>query len=564
MIKMLLKYKWYLAVIVVFMILEPTINSVLNFWLQNLFNSASAGADKLYILRLLTVGFLLWISKRIVSYIMLVVRDRYICNAKQDVKHKMFSGLLLKNTSNISGEASSGEYISMFTNDIMLLEQRFFNQVMALISGVFSIVILGYSFIALNFKLALAIIGFGLVTSIVPIVFSRNLNEKNMIYSGKMSAFTQKLKEFVIAYPTIKNYSIENMISDKFDGVNEDTENAKFEADCAISLANNVGQLLAWFMQFIGVGLGLMLVVKGEIMIGTVIAAQSFASDLALPIQNIIVNINSMRSIKNIVDKLAKLYESNNAAAHTEFSEELPLADKHELCFDNVSLCLDGNTIVDGFSYNFEHGKKYLIVGMNGSGKSSVFKMLKKWYTFSSGEIKINDRNISEFSNEELSRIVSYLNENVSLFSGSVEENISLFRTCESEMLNKAVEQAHIELNLNREIVDEGRNVSSGEQRRIEIARSLLKSASIMIFDEITSTLDIETAYEIEKSAMELDDKTVIFISHNFSGKLIKTYDNIIIMDEGKIVAAGSYDELLESSEYFRRICNIKFGSEVR
>ena len=96
---MLLKYKWYLAVIVVFMILEPTINSVLNFWLQNLFNSASAGADKLYILRLLTVGFLLWISKRIVSYIMLVVRDRYICNAKQDVKHKMFSGLLLKNTS---------------------------------------------------------------------------------------------------------------------------------------------------------------------------------------------------------------------------------------------------------------------------------------------------------------------------------------------------------------------------------------------------------------------------------------------------------------------------------
>lgn len=155
------------------------------------------------------------------------------------------------------------------------------------------------------------------------------------------------------------------------------------------------------------------------------------------------------------------------------------------------------------------------------------------------------------------------MNENVSLFSGSVEENISLFREFESDMLDKVVEQAHIELNLNREIIDEGRNVSSGEQRRIEIARSLLKSASIMIFDEITSTLDIETAYAIERSAMELEDKTIIFISHNFSGKLIKSYDSIIIMDDGKIVASGSYEELIDNSEYFRRICNIKFGSEV-
>ena len=113
-----------------------------------------------------------------------------------------------------------------------------------------------------------------------------------------ISKFTQKTKEFFTAYPTIKNYSIENEIIDKFNGINAESEDTKFEAEAALTLANNVGALLSWFMQFIGVGFGLMLVVKGEILVGTVIAAQSFASDLGLPLQNVIISINSIRSTK--------------------------------------------------------------------------------------------------------------------------------------------------------------------------------------------------------------------------------------------------------------------------
>ena len=102
--------------------------------------------------------------------------------------------------------------------------------------------------------------------------------------------------------------------------------------------------------------------------------------------------------------------------------------------------------------------------------------------------------------------------------------------------------------------------ISSGEQRRIEIARALLKSAPILIFDEVVSTLDIETAYEIEKSALELEDKTMIFISHNFSGKLIRNYDQILVMSGGRLEAVGTYQELMANNNYFRRICEIKFG----
>ena len=562
MIKTMLRHKWHLGVIVLLMIVEPSINAALNFWLQRLFNSATVGADKMMLLRLLTAGFLMWISKRLVTHAMLVVRDRYICNMKGDIKHNLFTKLFRINTSNISESGSSGEFISMFTNDILLLEQRFFNQIMGLVSGVFSVLILGWSFVALNATLAWTIIGFGVLTMFVPLLFSKVLNAKNYRYTQKIAHFTQKLKEYIVAYPTIKNYSVEDEIQQHFAVLNQDTEDSKFDADCAITLANSVGQLSAWFMQFIGVGIGLMLVIRGEILIGTVIAAQSFASDLALPIQNIIINVNSIRSVKNIVHKL----ENFSLGGEDGAAQEPPsIADsegvRNEITFENVSLQVGETVIVDDFTFTFESGKKYLIVGRNGSGKSSIFKALKKWYRSCSGRIAVGGQDIAAFTNEALSEMVSYLNENVLMFSGSVRDNILLFRDCDEEDLQHAIDESHMDLDLSKVIIDEGRNVSSGEQRRIEIARALLKAPPILIFDEVVSTLDIETAYEIEKSALELEGKTVIFISHNFSGKLIPRYDGILVMRDGRLEAAGTYAELMANNAYFRNICAIKFGS---
>lgn len=564
MLKQLLKQKWYIAIIFILILIEPSINSILNFWLQNLFNSATPGTDKIIVLRLLTIGFLLWILKRVISFTSGVLKNRFICNAKQEVKHKLFVNLLGLDTANVSEIASSGEYISLFTNDITIIETRFYNQVVALISSVFSIVILGTSFIALNFKLAVAILIFGVITMFVPVVFSKKLNEKNLIYSNNISKFTQRMKEYMVAYPTIKNYSIETTISKKFNNYNHDVEEAKFEADYALTLANNIGQLLSWFMQFIGVGLGVMLVVKGEILIGTVVAAQSFASDLASPLQDVIININSIKSVKEIVRKIERM--SSNKQPKTVIDSKVENTSKKtddDICnisFKDFSLHIGGKSIVDQFSFTFVSGKKYLIIGLNGSGKSTLFKSLKKWYNVTEGDICINGISISTLDSKTISKKVSYLNENVSLFSGSVKENISLFRKFDAERFENAIKDAQIKIDLSREISDEGRNVSSGEQRRIEIARSLLESVKVLIFDEVVSTLDIETAYEIEKMALGLNEKTVIFISHNFSGKLVREYDEILVMNNGKLLAHGKYNDLLNSCSYFKKICEIKFG----
>lgn len=564
MLKQLLKQKWYILMIFILIIAEPSLNSVLNFWLQRLFDAAAPGVEKMHILRMLTAGFLLWILKRVVNFASGLLKTRFICNAKQEVKHMLFTNLLGLDTSNISRIAASGEYISLFTNDITILETRFFNQIVSLISNVFSIAILGASFLALNKKLAIAILLFGIITMFVPAAFSKELNAKNLLYSECMSRFTQRMKEYIVAYPTIKNYAIEKAVVGKFDDLNSDTEEARFEADYALSLANNVGSLLSWFMQFIGVGFGLVLVVSGEIMIGTVVAAQSFASDLANPLQNIIFNINSIKSVKEIVGKIERLSSDTlkTDSALIKSTETTPSKREggFEISFDRFGLAIGDKKIIDSFSFTFEEGKKYLVVGLNGSGKSTLFKALKKWYKATSGRILFDGKDVAELKNSDLSKAVSYLNEDVSLFSGTVRDNISLYRQYDEQKFLQAVCEAQVKLNLEREIGDEGNNISSGEQRRIEIARSLLESANVLIFDEVVSTLDIESAYEIEKMALNFNDKTIIFISHNFSGKLINEYDEILVMENGRLLDHGPYEELLSSCAYFKRICEIKFG----
>lgn len=150
MLKQIIKYKWYLLVVLILMIAEPTLNSIMNFLLQRMFNSATPSGSIIELLRLLSAGFLLWMLKRIIIYSNGVIKARFICNAKRDIRHRVFIRTMGLDTSNIADIASSGEYISVFTNDITLLETRFYNQLLGLLSGLFSLAILGTSFIALN------------------------------------------------------------------------------------------------------------------------------------------------------------------------------------------------------------------------------------------------------------------------------------------------------------------------------------------------------------------------------------------------------------------------------
>lgn len=557
MLRAIAKNSLLFGLIIVFMIIEPLINSRLNYWLQDLFNVASSDLISFtLIVRLLLIGFAIWVLKRIVVYTSSVIQSYVVSKVKNDVKQSTFTRLIKLDTSRLFKSDDSGRFLSFFTNDINLLEQKYLNAVFGVISGVFSLVIMGTTFINMNLKIGGFIIGFGLISMLVPIFFTRLLNAKNLSYSADMSRFTQHLKEYLEAYPTIKNFAIEREIEERFNRINDKTKHSKFEYEATLALSNNIGSMLSWFMQFMAVGIGLLLVTRGEILIGTVIASRAFASDLAMPMQTIIVNMNSIKSVKSVVDKMEDIINSSDSEPEPVcFGEE----DGVSLEYRNLTVQYDGVPVVDDLSFTFECGKKYLIVGRNGCGKSTMFKTLKKRIPDFSGDILINGKSFLEMSNSDISRRVSYLNEKVSMFSGRVVDNITLYREISEEKLADVVAQAQVEIDLDRTIADGGINISSGEQRRIEIARTLVESVKCIVFDEVISTLDIETAYQIEKMILGYTDKTVIFISHNFSGLLMREYDEILYMEDGKIVAHGHFDEMI-NNESFRNIIRIKFG----
>lgn len=556
MIKYFLKQKSYIVLILILVVIEPSINSWMNFWLQRLFNTAKIGTDSALIARMLTIGFLVWLSKRVIVFTSSILQSRFTCNIKYNIKNDIFSKLYEMDAATAHERASSGEYISIFTNDIALLETRYIDRVIQLIANIISIVILGTSFLALDRKLAIYILCFGVTTLFIPTIASKILNEKSYEYSKRISWFTQKTKEYFSAYTTIKNYAVENQIKECFDKVNSKTEDTRFDSDTSLSIANNIGSMLAWFMQLIAIGIGLTYVVKGGMLVGTVIAARSFASDLADPLQSIVSNINSIKSVHKILEKTRRLSEKNKV-----IDNKNPLSiSAGTIEYRDVTVNVDNKIIVDHFSYSFERGKKYLIVGPNGSGKSTIFKAIKNYINGISGEIYINNVPVSRLTNGELAKLVSYSNESVSTFTGSVLDNIVLFREECVSNLESAINSSHMNLDLQKIIHDANDNISSGERRKIEIARSLMNPYSMLIFDEVTSTLDTETAYEIEQMVLGYKDKTVIFISHNFSGKLVYEYDDILLIDNGRLIDHGKYDDLVKRNKYFKHICEVKFG----
>ena len=560
MFRRLLKYKWYILVILVLIIVEPMITSWLILWLQKLYNQVTVGTPRMTVIRLILVGVLIWLGKRLLLYTVSVIKSRFVCGIKQDLKHDVFLKALNLNTASISQIASSGEYISALTNDITIIEQRFFSNIISISSQFISIVILGASFISMNRKLSLMMLFFSLIVIIVPSVFAKKLNSANLSYSSALSRLTQKLKEYLMAYSTVKNYSIEKQVLHRFDESNDAAENAKFEYDCSLALADNTGSLLTWFTRIVVIGAGLILVANGEILIGTVIAAQEFAAELATPLQGIVENANSIKSVRSILKRIGDMTEEKQVTGADPDGMAFVSENSVDVEFRKLSVPGKSRRIVDDFSFRFVPGGKYLVVGKNGSGKSSVFKALKKRFSSYDGQILINGTDVRRIGNDELSSLVAYLNENVSIFSGTVSDNITLWRDVKTDDLIRAMEKAHVELNVQRQVGEDGFDISSGEQRRIEVARSLISPSQFLVFDEVVSTLDIETAYEFEKMALSYPEKTVVFISHNFSGKLIRQYDEILVMKDGSLVAHGPYDRLIEESEYFRHICEIKFG----
>lgn len=556
------KRKSLLLILLPLLIVRPILSSWIGVKAGEFFDLAIYGTNFKNILWVFIVIFLAWIfNYSLIFYWTKLLKSFLVTRFRLDTKNEMFHSVMNVNSDDFN-TMEPGDYIAAFSNDITLLETRYFQSVLELFEYIITIIIVGSVFFTIDSTLAGTVVCFGLLGSVISIILAKYTRNKNEKFIRSFYSFTQGIKELFSSFRTIKNYNITTQMQKRFEDMNNETENKKCEADFALEFVNAISAAFSGFLMFSVIGIGLVKVLQGDISMGIVITAYNFASDLSSPLQNCLHKVNEIRSVKTIVEKI----DSFNDKAETTRKEFVTKEDYpqviEKLSYKDVSFSIGEKQIIDNFSFEFEKGKKYLIIGKNGAGKSTLFKLLKKTYDTYTGGIYINDTDISEMSYEALSDCSSYLNEDVSVYSATVKENIELFREVDETQLSKAISVAQVKVDLDRKLKDNGSNISSGEKRRIEIARTLVKNTPIIVFDEVISTLDIETAYEIEKLALNLDS-TVIFISHNFSGKLVKDYDEILLLEDGSLIAHGSHEDLLANSSDYKRIWSIKNGSVV-
>jgi len=250
-----------------------------------------------------------------------------------------------------------------------------------------------------------------------------------------------------------------------------------------------------------------------------------------------------------------------------EVSSKKEIIDAYDICFKNVDFSYEDRKIIDDFSLKFNAGEITALIGPSGAGKTTIGRLIPRFWDVNSGAVEIGGKNIVDIDNENLMKNVSFVFQDVFLFNTSIKQNIKMGKidATDEEIVEAAkLAQCHdfiskLELGYETPVGERAVKLSGGEKQRIALARAILKDAPIVIFDEATSAADPENEDKIQAALNKLiKGKTVIVIAHKLS--TIVDADKIVIVDNGKAVDQGKHQDLLEKSAIYKNMWNAYNG----
>jgi len=265
---------------------------------------------------------------------------------------------------------------------------------------------------------------------------------------------------------------------------------------------------------------------------GVIVIINNF-DKLVSPMFTVAEAIPKFRSVRAIFIRIDKTLEQKNNHEETLSFEHF----KHEIAFHDVSFSYEDNPVVNHVDLTFEKGGKYLIIGPSGGGKSTILKMLRKYFDPQEGLIKIDGKNLSDIQKKEYFSKIANIEQTIFLFEDTIKNNLTLFKDYSEAEIDEAVRKAGLDTfvesnpeGLDYMIYDNGKNVSGGEKSRIAIARGLLNHAEIIFLDEAFASLDYDRAKTIEKTLLALKGVTVINVSHVVIPENKPDYDGVCVV----------------------------------
>lgn len=232
------------------------------------------------------------------------------------------------------------------------------------------------------------------------------------------------------------------------------------------------------------------------------------------------------------------------------------------IALKNVSVGYTEEDVLKDISLQLNAGKSYAIVGASGSGKSTLLDLIMGNFSDYKGEVSFDEVELKEINLNSLYDLISVIQQNVFIFDSTIRENITMFKEFPEEEMKRAMELSGLKKLLEEKGEDylcgeNGCNLSGGERQRISIARCLLRNSSILVADEATAALDAKTAYEVIDAILDMKEMTRIVVTHQLEEHILKRYDEIIVMKNGRIEEKGSFEELLANKKYFYSLYNV-------
>lgn len=563
--KYILKYKGWLFSTVLFRSFGAIMQVLIALIIQQIVDTAM-NKDVNGFIDMIIFSIIFFMIMGINDYLNKTTQFIYIKKTLTDFKEDIFRGILRKNYKDFNSE-NTAEYISQLTNDINMVETKYLVPYLEMIGDVVIFVGTAAILLWINPWVTLVVCATSALLFLVPAILGAPTAKRQDDVSKQNSIFTTRIKDIFSGYEVIKSYNIVDTMTEEFLGENSTVENLKFKANHIQGISQALSMFLGIMSQVSTIALGGYFLIKGQLTVGTLFAIVQLANGICWPITWIVSKVTLVKGMKEVNSKLLSIINESKEKKDTVKLENF----KKEIELKDITFAYnEDRNALDGLSVRFEKDKKYAIVGRSGSGKTTLLKLLLGYYDDFDGEISFDGHNYDKLDKNSINNQMSIIHQNVYMFDKTLKENIILGKDFRGEVLEKALEDSGVSefltalpKGVDSEIGENGNNLSGGQKQRVAIARSLIQNTPILLLDEGTSALDSKTAFEIEDTLLNIEDLTVITVTHKLIDSILKRYDEIIVMDNGNVVEKGSFDELINNKGEFYNLYTIEGESEL-
>ena len=563
--KYILKYKGWLFSTVLFRSFGAIMQVLIALIIQQIVDTAM-NKDVNGFIDMIIFSIIFFMIMGINDYLNKTTQFIYIKKTLTDFKEDIFRGILRKNYKDFNSE-NTAEYISQLTNDINMVETKYLVPYLEMIGDVVIFVGTAAILLWINPWVTLVVCATSALLFLVPAILGAPTAKRQDDVSKQNSIFTTRIKDIFSGYEVIKSYNIVDTMTEEFLGENSTVENLKFKANHIQGISQALSMFLGIMSQVSTIALGGYFLIKGQLTVGTLFAIVQLANGICWPITWIVSKVTLVKGMKEVNSKLLSIINESKEKKDTVKLENF----KKEIELKDITFAYnEDRNALDGLSVRFEKDKKYAIVGRSGSGKTTLLKLLLGYYDDFYGEISFDGHNYDKLDKNSINNQMSIIHQNVYMFDKTLKENIILGKDFRGEVLEKALEDSGVSefltalpKGVDSEIGENGNNLSGGQKQRVAIARSLIQNTPILLLDEGTSALDSKTAFEIEDTLLNIEDLTVITVTHKLIDSILKRYDEIIVMDNGNVVEKGSFDELINNKGEFYNLYTIEGESEL-